>query len=44
MSNKIAVIVGGSGGIGSKIVETLLMNNYFVINIDKIAFKKIEKI
>ena len=35
---KKAIVTGGFGFIGSNLVKSLLKNNFFVINIDKISY------
>lgn len=35
-----AIIIGGSGGIGSEIIKMLKKNNIYVINIDKVPFEQ----
>ena len=42
LNNKIAVITGGSGFLGSQIIDALLEKKAKVINIDKINNKKKE--
>ena len=32
------IVTGGLGFIGSNLIELLLKNNYYVINIDKVSY------
>jgi len=35
---KTAIVTGGLGFIGSNLIKTLIKNNYFIINIDKVTY------
>ena len=35
---KTAIVTGGLGFIGSNLIKTLIKNNYFIINIDRVAY------
>ena len=39
--NKKIIVTGGLGFIGSNLIELLLMNNFSVINLDKISYSSI---
>lgn len=43
MLNKVAVITGSSGGVGSSLVQTYLDDGYFVIGLDRIPSKYIKR-
>ena len=38
MKNNFVLVTGGMGFIGSEVVQKLLDNNYFVINVDKLTY------
>ena len=35
---KTAIVTGGLGFIGSNLIKTLIKNNYFIINIDRVTY------
>ena len=43
MLNKVVVITGSSGGVGSSLVQTYLDDGYFVIGLDRIPSKNLKR-